>query len=383
LLAWIFSNQGWGTLAASVVTIVLLKCFEKAIEDDGKEGQIDAIWRIQMGVALVPAFATLVQRLMMPEGKKFTESRALNTPASSSSSIHYGVAGHSVPEEPAPISGGGPVSAETTTEHSGGPHNAPLPLLSNAKLRPDPLQPHTALDLKDIAKLTEKADEKAKLDAFFIYFSEWRHLKVLIGTASCWFFLDVAFYGTNLNQSVLLADIGFSTGSTMWKTLMKNAIGNLIIAVSGYVPGYFVTVALVERLGRKWIQIQGFLMAALMFAILAGGYNKIGTAGKFTCFALAQVSSMTIDQNKALTKMCRSSSSISGLTLRLSSFPPKSFPRGSEGFHTVSPPPAEKLGQFSLPSFSTGFQAKRSSDWLTSCGSSSRFLCWVLSVLSS
>jgi PHS family inorganic phosphate transporter-like MFS transporter len=71
---------------------------------------------------------------------------------------------------------------------------------------------------------------------------------------------------------------------------MRNALGNLIIAVAGYVPGYFVTVALVEILGRKWIQIQGFLVCALMFGILAGDYNRLSTAGRFVLFALAQVS---------------------------------------------------------------------------------------------
>jgi PHS family inorganic phosphate transporter-like MFS transporter len=104
--------------------------------------------------------------------------------------------------------------------------------------------------------------------------------ETLIGTASCWFLLDVAFYGTNLNQSVLLADIGFSTGKTHWDAMMKNGVGDLIIAASGYMPGYFFTVALIEKSGRRWIQLQGFLMVALMFAILAGGYGKLGTAGK-------------------------------------------------------------------------------------------------------
>jgi PHS family inorganic phosphate transporter-like MFS transporter len=34
---------------------------------------------------------------------------------------------------------------------------------------------------------------------------------------------------------------------------MKNAIGNLIIALAGYVPGYFALLGFVEVLGRKWI----------------------------------------------------------------------------------------------------------------------------------
>jgi len=70
-------------------------------------------------------------------------------------------------------------------------------------------------------------------------------------TESCWFLLNVAFCGTNLNQPVLSSGIGFSTGPTHYDMLMRNAMGNLIIAVAGYVPGYIVTIALIENPGRK------------------------------------------------------------------------------------------------------------------------------------
>ena len=134
-----------------------------------------------------------------------------------------------------------------------------------------------------------------KMQQFFTYFSEWRHLKTLIGTASTWFLVDIAFYGVNLNQSVLLADIGFSTGKTEYQTLLKNAYGNLIIAAAGYVPGYFLTIYFIEILGRRWIQIQGFLVCALMFGIIAGDYKHLGTAGKFICFTIAQVRSSMLN----------------------------------------------------------------------------------------
>lgn len=246
-----------------------------------------------MGLALVPAFATLRPRLRMPEGKKYIESRELNTP-SSASNVHHNVT-NTVSD--ADI-GTGSGAESTPVENLQSPNDPPPSVLPIAKTAPVQLDPKTVTHLKDLEKLNEQEDRKAKLNAFFIYFSGWRHLKTLIGTASCWFLLDVAFYGTNLNQSVLLADIGFSTGKTHWEALMKNAVGNLIIAVSGYVPGYFFTVALIEKLGRRWIQLQGFLMVALMFAILAGGYGKLGTAGKFVCFAIAQVSLPILHQNK-------------------------------------------------------------------------------------
>lgn len=72
------------------------------------------------------------------------------------------------------------------------------------------------------------------------------------------------FYGINLNQNVVLQQIGFAgTTGTAWTRLFKIAVGNMIITALGFVPGYYVNVLLIEKLGRKWIQTQGFLMAAL------------------------------------------------------------------------------------------------------------------------
>jgi PHS family inorganic phosphate transporter-like MFS transporter len=36
------------------------------------------------------------------------------------------------------------------------------------------------------------------------HFSQWKNLKVLIGCSLCWFLLDIAFYGLQLNQSDVL-----------------------------------------------------------------------------------------------------------------------------------------------------------------------------------
>ena len=62
----------------------------------------------------------------------------------------------------------------------------------------------------------------------------------------------------------MLQQIGFdgSAGSP-WERLFKIGVGNIIITALGFVPGYYVSVLSIEYLGRKWIQVQGFLMAAL------------------------------------------------------------------------------------------------------------------------
>ena len=231
---------------------MFLGCFSKALKA-GEYNQLDAVWRLQIGVALVPAFATLYQRLTMPESRKYLQSGELSNFKASAVTDSSSTIGSTEKDPKYNVKEMGDRKASIVEAHAAPP------------------------------------SRNVRLSAFLTYFSEWRHLKTLIGTASCWFLVDVAFYGVNLNQSVLLSSIGFSKGKTEYDTLLKNAYGNLIIAAAGYVPGYFLTIFFIEILGRRWIQIQGFLVCALMFGIIAGDYGGLGTAGKFTCFTIAQV----------------------------------------------------------------------------------------------
>lgn len=60
---------------------------------------------------------------------------------------------------------------------------------------------------------------------------------------------DIAFYGVNLNQSVILAKIGYAKGPDPWTTLYNTAIGNIIVqcAVST------ITHKTVVQVDRIWL----------------------------------------------------------------------------------------------------------------------------------
>ena len=263
LLGWIFSNQGWGNLVGCIVTLIILACFAHGLGTEGNYGQLDAVWRLQIGLALIPSLVTLWPRLTMPEGRKFLETRELS--------------------QPRPTSVGSTISTMSKRRTGQTLSTSTEGILSEG------YELQAEIDAER-AEIEAQAHGRARFNVFWEYIRDWQHFKVLLGTMSCWFLLDVAFYGVNLNQSVILKEIGFTTGKNEYEKLKRNTIGNLIIAIAGYVPGYFITIALVERLGRRWIQIQGFLICALMFAIMAGGYETIGTGGKFVCLAIAQVS---------------------------------------------------------------------------------------------
>jgi PHS family inorganic phosphate transporter-like MFS transporter len=104
---------------------------------------------------------------------------------------------------------------------------------------------------------------------FFKWVSHPTNAKHLFATAYTWFALDVAWYGLTLNQGTILTAIGFGKGVDIYDHYYLIALGGLAIVMMGTVPGYFVTVATIERLGRKPIQFLGFAVITLILMILA------------------------------------------------------------------------------------------------------------------
>jgi PHS family inorganic phosphate transporter-like MFS transporter len=92
-----------------------------------------------------------------------------------------------------------------------------------------------------------------------------------------------------LNNSTILTAIGFGSDTiNVYHYYMNIAIGNIILVCAGAIPGYWVTVALCDTIGRKPIQLMGFTLLTIFFCIMGFGYYKIGTSGLFACFVLAQ-----------------------------------------------------------------------------------------------
>lgn len=134
----------------------------------------------------------------------------------------------------------------------------------------------------EVRRVTVIADSEGRLETpkasfrdFLQHYGQWKFGKVLLGTAGSWFFLDVAFYGLGLNNSIILGAIGYSKGANMYEVFRRNAIGNLILVCAGAIPGYWVTVFTVDTLGRKPIQFMGFTMLTILFVVIGFAYDKL------------------------------------------------------------------------------------------------------------
>ncbi|TPX31736.1 hypothetical protein SmJEL517_g05007 [Synchytrium microbalum] len=234
MIAIVFANQGTGILIAALVAVMSLASYSARIRTDLL--YLDDVWRICLGFGAIPALATIYFRLTMPESPRYAAHVAQNTECGTSSL-----------------------------------HETSQPLHKSIRQSEDAESEDE--DIFDAANTLN--DTLSSSQPFLEYFRQWRNLKVLLGCCLTWFCLDVAFYGIQLNQSIVLQAIGYGTGKEPFDDLWHRAIGNLVISLLGTVPGYWASVFLIEKLGRKTIQLIGFAALAVCLFILSIGYNVI------------------------------------------------------------------------------------------------------------
>lgn len=273
LLAFTFSMQGWGNLAGGIVTIVVLTAYKSSIQA-GEVSKLNGVWRLIFGVILVPCLGTLYQRIVLPESTKYKNARALQEDPDL---LKKGYIASDVIDK----NGSGPSSFDAEKKHS--PPSSEAGAIGAAEINPDTT--NAGLGASGVAK-----QRRAALSEFIEYFSEPKHALTLFGTASTWFLLDIAFYGINLNQSIVLTSIGYNNNSSNWRYLHDNTVGNLIITVAGFLPGYWASILTIEYIGRKPIQLIGFFMTSLFLWIVAGTFDELKhkPAAFVVCFALLQ-----------------------------------------------------------------------------------------------
>jgi len=108
---------------------------------------------------------------------------------------------------------------------------------------------------------------------------------VLLGTASTWFILDIAFYGTGVFSGPIVSALfgspfpkttPISLGQFQHDQAVSIELAGLPFFVGFF--GYFTAVALMDKLGRKAIQTLGFVMMATLYAVVASLAIAKGTS---------------------------------------------------------------------------------------------------------
>lgn len=226
-IAAVFAMQGFGILAGGIFALIVSSAFNAAFkapayEDDpiaSTAPQADYLWRIIVMVGALPAALTYYWRMKMPETARYTALVA-----------------------------------------------------KNAK--------QAASDMSKVLQVELEAEEQKiqeldrdKGNRYGLFSKEFlrRHGLHLLGTTSTWFLLDIAFYSQNLFQKDIFSAVGWIPPAKTMNAIQevyKIARAQTLIALCSTVPGYWFTVAFIDKIGRFAIQMMGFFfMTVFMFAL--------------------------------------------------------------------------------------------------------------------
>ncbi|CAM9018413.1 hypothetical protein WICANDRAFT_61677 [Wickerhamomyces anomalus NRRL Y-366-8] len=256
IMGAVFANQGWGQLAAGLVALICVAGYKDQLIVANKASECtgdciracDQMWRILIGFGCVPGCIALYYRLTIPESPRYTLD------------VEYDI-------EKAVADSGKFASGA----HGNADNEDVQQLRVTERVKAEIIQP-----------------PKASFKDFCTHFGQWKHMKILIGTAGSWFMLDVAYYGLGLNTATILQTIGYASSKNVYHSLYNQAAGNLILICAGSIPGYWFSVATIDTIGRKPVQLGGFLLLTIILCIIGFGYHKIGEHGLLGLYVIAQ-----------------------------------------------------------------------------------------------
>lgn len=257
MMGAVFANQAFGQIAAGIVALILVAAYKSELIDANSGAECgaacikacDQMWRILVGLGCFPGLIALYFRLTIPESPRYTldVEHGINKASADIGKFTSGEHGNADPEEIARL------------------ERAP-----------------TAVEQFEIAP------PKASFKDFCRHFGKWKYGKILFGTAFSWFTLDVAFYGLNLNSATILQTIGYASSKNVYHKLYNSAVGNLILICAGSLPGYWASVATMDIIGRKPIQLFGFFILTVLFCIIGFAYHKLSDHGLLGLYIVCQ-----------------------------------------------------------------------------------------------
>ncbi|KAI0899664.1 phosphate permease [Annulohypoxylon nitens] len=253
MMAAVFSMQGMGQLMAAIVALIVTASFKEAFSnvqgvdqcDYACQIAADRCWRIIVGVGALPACFALYYRITIPETPRYTFEVAKDVEKAAADIKAY--------------------------------------MASQGEGEVDEIM---QARMKKVAAPALNIPSASWHD-LYKYFKQWKNAKVLMGTTLSWFFLDLAFYGLGLNNQIVLQAIGYADGDSLYHILFNSAVGTIILVVAGSLPGYWTAILTVDSIGRKTLQIIGFIILTITFCVLGFLYNSLSKGALLALYVIA------------------------------------------------------------------------------------------------
>jgi PHS family inorganic phosphate transporter-like MFS transporter len=295
MLACVFFAQPVGQLLANVLSLAVVEAYKPHITDahascSFEENEcfraIDRLWRLVIGIGIVPAALALAFRFTIPESPRYKLDILQNIPAVfEDTKNYYGApeleAEHGELEILPVMSALGHANSGPRTSSSSS-DIAPLDVVddesdsesrhSEVYARPaavsTPLPPG---DPNFVPPLASWQDAKN----FFIVEGNWQYL---LGTSLAWLFLDFAFYGLGLSSPQIVSSIWQhpdEAPQNVFSSLRDNSLHTLVMVSIGTIIGGLAMIKVIKYASPKVIQFWGFLALFVLFIVTGSAWTNL------------------------------------------------------------------------------------------------------------
>ncbi|KAF2272594.1 inorganic phosphate transporter 1-4 /Pi cotransporter [Westerdykella ornata] len=298
MMSWVFFAQPIGQLLANVLSLAAVEGFKSRItntaiscplEDPECFRAIDRLWRLVIGLGMIPAVFALAFRFTIPESPRYKLDVLRNVQDTFQDTKDY----FDAPELDA--EGGEVIMLYTEPKSPGVPepqHGVSRQSTSSSEIAPDEVvesdgeSDHRRSDGHGLAAPQVQYPpgdpnfvpplaswEDAKL--FFIKEKNWIYL---LGTSLSWLFLDFAFYGLGLSSPEIVRHIWHDPDDpreNVFSSLKENSLNTLIMVSVGAVLGGAVMIKVIRYASPKVIQFWGFLVLFVLFIVTGSAWTKL------------------------------------------------------------------------------------------------------------
>ncbi len=222
LVSLVFSMQALGLIAGPLVALGLVN----------SNLPVDLSWRLMLGIGAIPALAVIYSRRRTPESPRYASQVLKNTEIAYQSVNKFG--------------------------------NTEINIQSSEIV-------------KSVETNFHVIHRKVRTD-FKSFFTSKKYMITLFGTAGSWFLIDYAYYGNTISTPIVLNSIS----SNM--TVESKVLYTFLIFIIFALPGYILSIFLIDKIGRKSIQLFGFMIMGLSFLALGIIHGIEKSASMFFIF---------------------------------------------------------------------------------------------------
>ncbi|PSN65517.1 MFS general substrate transporter [Corynespora cassiicola Philippines] len=295
MISWVFFAQPLGQLLANSLSLAAVQAFKSQIEQNKPHCSpedfacfraIDRLWRLVVGIGIIPAVLALAFRFTIPESPRYKldilrnggtvyqdtrdyfdapEIDAENGEMQAMPTVVPALHAHLTSRRSSEMSETAPENIVASDSDSFSQEGSdfgqdPAPGLTVARVG----------DLDYVPPLASWDDAKQ----FFIHEGNWHYL---LGTSLSWLFLDFAFYGLGFSSPDIVRHIFEveTDAPSVFRSLFDNSKNTLIMVSIGATIGGLAMIKAIKYSSPKVIQFWGFIVLSVLFMVTGSAWKPL------------------------------------------------------------------------------------------------------------